>query len=426
MSFNRVVVTGLGVIAPNAHGKDAFEKALRMKKSGIRFQPVMEAHKFNCQVAGTPENYETVLENYFTEEQLISLNSNAIFASIAAMDAWRDAGFGVPSETDNAVDYDTGAVIGTGIGGMDTIGEKLIPYTDAKKIRRLGSTIVEKVMASGVSAKVGGFLALGNQVTTNSSACSTGTEAIIDAANRIRMGLAKRMVAGGTEGDSHYAWAGFDAMRVLNKNSNDAPEKASRPMSASAAGFVPGAGAGLLVLESLDSALERGATIYAEIVGTAINCGGHRNGGSMTAPSPVGVQYCIKQALSEAGLEGSEIDSINGHLTATFADPYEIQNWHKALGVAAENLPKINATKSLIGHGLGAAGGLESVACVLQVYKGFIHGSLNAEDLHEKIQPYASSVVHNTLENYDVNIQAKANFGFGDVNSCILFKKWQS
>ena len=424
--MNRVVITGLGILAPNAHGIEAYEKALRCKKSGIKFQPKMAQFKFGCQVAGTPDDYEALCENYFTEEQMLSMNSNSVFASIAAMDAWRDAGFEVPAHNDDTVDYDSGAIIGTGIGGMDTIGEKLVPLTDASQVRRLGSTIVEKVMASGVSAKVGGLLALGNQVTTNSSACSTGTEAIIDAVTRIRAGLAKRMVAGGTEGDSHYAWAGFDAMRVLNKNFNDAPEKASRPMSASAAGFIPGSGAGLLVLESLDSALKRGVRIYAEIIGTAVNCGGHRNGGSMTAPSPLGVQRCIKAALNDAGIQGSEVSTINGHLTATFADPYEIKNWQLGLGVEPEQFPKINATKSLVGHALGAAGGLESVACVLQVYKSFVHGSLNCEDLHEKIKPYAKSVVQDTIELPSLKIQAKANFGFGDVNSCLLFKKWES
>jgi 3-oxoacyl-(acyl-carrier-protein) synthase len=135
-------------------------------------------------------------------------------------------------------------------------------------------------MGSGVSAYVGGILGLGNQVTSNSSACSTGTEAIIDAVYRIRAGLAKRMVAGGAEGASPYTWGGFDAMRVvLSRKFNDQPERGSRPMSASACGFVPGAGAGCLVLEELETALERGARIYGEITGAMVNCGGQRRGG---------------------------------------------------------------------------------------------------------------------------------------------------
>ncbi|MCH7679937.1 beta-ketoacyl-[acyl-carrier-protein] synthase family protein, partial [candidate division KSB1 bacterium] len=363
----RVVVTGLGVIAPNGHGIEAFETALKNGESGIRFIPELEELKFGCQVAGVPQGVDDICSRYFTGEQLLAMNSSIKYASISAIDAWKDAGFEVPEDDSEQVDWDTGAIIGTGIGGMDTIGEKIVPLTNAGKTRRLGSTAVEQVMASGVSAKVSGLLGLGNQVTSNSCACSTGTEAILDAMYRIRHGLAERMLAGGAEGASPYIWSGFDAMRVLNRTRNDEPVKASRPMSASAAGFIPGSGAGILMIESLDSALERGARIYAEIMGGAINCGGHRMGGSMTAPNPVGVQRCVQNALTDAGIEGSQVDAINGHLTATFADPYEINNWAKALGRTEQDFPLINATKSLIGHSLGAAGGLESIACVLQV-----------------------------------------------------------
>jgi len=423
---NRVVVTGLGVLAPNAHGVDAFETALRNGVSGIRFIPKLEEFKFGCQVAGTPRNVDTICAQYFTEEQLLSMNSGIRFTGIAAIDAWRDAGLDVPPDDSDAVDWDTGAIIGTGIGGMDTTGERVVPFTDAGRVRRLGSTAVEQVMASGVSARTSGLLALGNQVTTNSSACSTGTEAIIDAMYRIRNGFAKRMLAGGSEAASHYIWAGFDAMRVLNRSKNDEPEKASRPMSASAGGFVPGSGAGIVLLESLQSARERGARIYAEVLGGAINCGGHRQGGSMTAPNPLGVQKCVQGALADAAITGDDVDAINGHLTATFADPYEIQNWSKALERPPESFPYVNSTKSLIGHTLGAAGGLEAIACILQVHRGFVHGSVNCEDLHQQLIPFADRVVHETMEFPELRIQAKASFGFGDVNACVIFKKWEN
>ncbi len=420
----RVVVTGMGVIAPNGHGLEEYEAALRQGRSGIRFQPLLQELKFGCQVAGVPEKIEEIRRSYFSEEALLAMTDNMVFANAAAIDAWRDAGFEVPDEEDGAVDWDTGAIVGTGVGGIQTVGDRLVPMTRAGKVRRLGSTIVEQVMSSSVSAKLAGVLGLGNQVTTNSSACTTGTEAILMAADRIRRGLARRMLAGGSEEPSEYIWAGFDAMRVLNRTRNDEPQAASRPMSATAAGFVPGSGAGILLLESLDSALERGARIYAEVLGGSINCGGHRMGGSMTAPNPVGVQRCIRQALEDAGIRGDEVDAINGHLTATFADPYEVENWSKALEVPPERFPAINSTKSLIGHALGAAGGLEAVACVLQLYKGFVHGSANCEDLHERLEPYAESVVHQTREMPELRIQAKASFGFGDVNACMILKRW--
>jgi 3-oxoacyl-(acyl-carrier-protein) synthase len=421
----RVVVTGMGVIAPNGHGLEAYEKSLREGRSGIRFVPKLAELKFGCQVAGVPENYEEISARYFTSEQLLAMNSGIKFACIAAADAWTDAGFKVPPADFDEVDWDSGAIVGTGVGGTDTLGQRLVPFTDAGNVRRLGSTIVEQVMTSGSSAKISGLLALGNQVSTNSSACSTGAEAIIAAAGRIRQGLAKRMLAGGAEGDSQYNWAGFDGMRVLSRNHNHAPEKASRPMSASAGGFVPGSGAGILMLESLESALSRGAKIYAEFLGGAVNCGGHRMGGSMTAPNPEGVRRCIREALADAGLKSSQVDAINGHLTATFADPYEIKNWAAALETMPDRFPWVNSTKSLIGHALGAAGGLEAVACVLQLYHGFVHGSVNCEDLHEELKPFEKSIVQKTRENGDLRVQAKASFGFGDVNACILFGKWK-
>lgn len=415
----RVVVTGMGVVAPNAHGLDAFKQALMTGKSGVRFIERMAELKFGTQVAAVPQGIDEIKSDYLSQDALIAMNSAMEYAAIAAIDCWRDAGMPEPGDEP---DWDTGAIIGTGISGLDTIGATVVPKTDAGKVRRMGSTIVEQVMASATSANIGGLLALGNQVSTNSSACTTGTEALVNAFYLIQEGRAKRVLAGGTEGASVYTWSGFDAMRVLAKGHNDEPEKASRPMSASASGFVPAAGCGVLMLESLESAKARNATIYAEVVAAQVNCGGQRQGGSITFPNPSGVQRCIKQSLKQAGLKGQDIDLINGHLTATMADPYEIQNWQQALDLSPESMPLIQSTKSLIGHALGAAGGLECVASVLQLKEGFVHGSINCEDLHEKITPFASRVVHKTIEQA-VNVVAKASFGFGDVNGCVIFKK---
>jgi 3-oxoacyl-(acyl-carrier-protein) synthase len=266
-------------------------------------------------------------------------------------------------------------------------------------------------------------LALGNQVTTNSSACTTGTEAVVDAFLRIREGRAKRMLAGGSEGHSMYIWAGFDAMKVLNRTRNHSPTEASRPMSASAAGFVPGSGAGVLMLESLESAERRGARIYAEVRGGYVNCGGHRMGGSMTAPNPEAVQRCIRGAVAMSGIQPDAIGAINGHLTATFADPYEVANWSNALELAPDRMPLLHSTKSLIGHALGAAGGIECVAAVLELHKGFVHGSANCEDLHPALTAYAARIPHRSVDVPDLRVIAKASFGFGDVNGCVIFGK---
>ncbi|MGB9498277.1 MAG: beta-ketoacyl-[acyl-carrier-protein] synthase family protein [Dissulfuribacterales bacterium] len=421
---NRVVVTGMGVVSPNATGLDNFEKALRKGKSGIRFIPRLEELKFSCRIGGVPENFDKTCKDYFGREQQFYQSDNIGYASVAAIEAWNDAGLSLTGDNGRA-DWDSGTIFGCGICGMETIATEVVPTVNAGKVRRLGSQIVERVMGSGVSAHVAGILGLGNQVTSNSSACSTGTEAIIDATWRIRMGLAKRMVAGGVEGASPYTWGGFDSMRVLSRKFNDQPEKGSRPMSASACGFVPGAGAGALVLEDLETALERGSRIYAEITGAMLNCGGQRGGGSMTAPNPEGVQRCIKDAIRDAGISPDEIDVINGHLTATFADPYEVQNWSAALGRGPDNFPYINSTKSMIGHCLGAAGAIETAAAVLELHKGFIHPSVNCEDIHPDIELFSDRIARTCLDYPELKTIAKASFGFGDVNTCIIIKKWE-
>jgi len=415
----------MGVVAPNGRGLQEYEVALREGRSGIRFIPELKDLNFACHVGGVPQGVEEIRKRYFSSEQLVSMNENIGYAAISAVDAWQDAGFSVPPFDSGEVDWDAGVIVGSGIGGMDTIANTVVPMVNAGKVKRMGSSIVEQVMNSGTSARIGGLLALGNQVTSNSSACSTGNEAVFEAMMRIRLGLAKRMLAGGTEGSSPYIWAGFDAMKVLSRKFNDCPEEASRPMSGSAAGFVPGAGGALLLLEDLETAKARGARIYAELLGGNVNCGGHRMGGSMTAPNPEGVKRCIRSAMADAAITAGDINAINGHLTATFADPYEVRNWSEALERGPKEFPRINSTKSMVGHCLGAAGAIECVAVVLQLYKGFLHPSVNCTDVHQAILPFSESIPHQVMEDPELKIIAKAGFGFGDVNSCLIFKKWE-
>jgi 3-oxoacyl-(acyl-carrier-protein) synthase len=214
-------------------------------------------------------------------------------------------------------------------------------------------------------------------------------------------------------------------MKVLCRTHNDSPETASRPMSATAGGFVPASGAGILLLESLSSAQARGARIYAEVLAGFVNCGGHRMGGSMSAPNPEGVRRCIRAALAMSGIRPEEIDAINGHLTATFADPYEVESWSVALGLPPAKMPLLHATKSLIGHAIGAAGGIECVASVLELDEGYVHGSINCEDLHPALAAYADRIPHTTVSVPGMRIMAKASFGFGDVNACVIFRKFE-
>jgi 3-oxoacyl-(acyl-carrier-protein) synthase len=205
----------------------------------------------------------------------------------------------------------------------------------------------------------------------------------------------------------------------------ETPEKASRPMSATAAGIMPAAGAGILLLESLSSAKERGARIYAEVLGAASNNGGQRMGGSLFLPNAEGTRRCIRDAVANAGIRPEQIDAINGHLSASVGDTQEVESWRDALGLSPSKMPLLHATKSLIGHALGAAGGIESVATVLELDGGFVHGSLNCEDLHPALAPYADRIPHSTVQVPDLRVIAKASFGFGDANACVVFRKFE-
>ena len=417
----RVVITGLGVCAPNGVGLTDFTQALLDGKSGIRHQPNLEKLGFGCQVAGEPLVKDNLINSYFTPLERRGLNASGIvYGVIAGVDAWNDAG--LVKNTTNEPSWNRGIVFGTGILGVDKFREA-IHLIDDGNVRRLGSTSVIQTMASGISAYLGGMLGCGNQVTTNSAACTTGTEGIIMAYDRISQGKAEIMLTGSCSDSGPYVWGGFDAMRILPRGYNNDPVKASRPMSATASGFIPGSGAGALVLESLESAQERGAHIYAEVLGGEINSGGQVGEGSMTAPNSLAVQRCIKNAVVNAGIEASDIDVVNGHLTATSKDSLEIENWSVALNRKGANFPFINSFKGAVGHCLAAAGSIECVAAILQFKEQVVFKNINCEDVHPEITELIadSCIPRKTLE-HAPSIIAKASFGFGDVNACVIFK----
>ena len=422
---NRVVITGLGVVAPNGVGLTAFTEALKTGKSGIVHDAELERLQFSCQIAGKPRVSAEQTGLYFNELELRNLNSTGIlYGVIAGMDAWKDAGLSV--NQGNEPDWNSGTVFGAGTSGIDKFREAVYKI-DAFDIRKLGSSVVVQTMASGISAYLAGKLRLGNQVTTNSSACTTGAESILMAYERIKNGKAAIMLAGSTSDGGPYVWGGFDAMKVCTYKHNADPERGSRPMSATASGFVPASGAGALVLESLESAVARGARIYAEVLGGHLNSGGQTGGGTMTAPNPVAVQRCIKNALLDADVSASEVDAINGHLTATSKDGLEIRNWCEALGRSGADFPYINSLKSMTGHCLSAAGSIESVAAILELYYGFLFPNLNCEDLHPEITTLiCKDRIPTKMIAADLNIIAKASFGFGDVNACLIFKKYKA
>jgi 3-oxoacyl-(acyl-carrier-protein) synthase len=420
---HRVVVTGLGVVSPNGNNISDFLNAVRNGVSGIKFIPTFKEHNYSCQVSGAPDFELEMLRDYISETSLYGLKVKGIGYGIkAALDAWTDAGNAIVGEKTL---WETGCIFG-GTSADGQMIKTVIERVDHNESRKLGSRVVEQIMNSGITSYISGRLGLGNIVISNAAACATGTQAILMGYEYIKSGMAKRMVVGSSEYVDTYIFGAFDSMRVLARSFNDQPERASRPMSISANGFVPGSGAGALILEDLDFALSRNATIYAEMLGGNTNSGGQRRGGTMTAPGPEGVVKCIQDALEDAGVGAKSVDLISGHLTATMADRMEVQNWVTALDRRGEDFPLINSLKSMIGHCLSAAGSIEAVAAILQVFHNFVHPNINLEDPNPEIVELVSlKNLPTAMVKKEVNVIAKANFGFGDVNSCIVLSKYR-
>lgn len=424
MNKNRVVISGLGILSSIGTEVSEFLSSLKEGKSGIAKIPALEELEFGCQIGGTFEIEKASFFSYIDKFLLNDASKVVKYAVVAGLEAWTNAKLPIYEYLDNKPYYDTGVVIGSAIGTIDMYEDKILPNVHNKTIRKLRSTTVEYSMLSAPSAILSGILGLGNWIGFNSSACSTGAEAILLGYQHIKNGNAKRMLVGGVDIFTPAGWAGFDAMRVTTHKHNETPLLASRPMSASASGFVPAEGCGMMVLENYETAVERGAPIYAEIVGGSINSGGQRNGGTITAPSSEGVIRCIKEAIKDAEIDASEIDFISGHLSSTMADVLEIHNWVTALNRKGNDFPFVNSLKSLTGHSIGATGAIETIAAIVQLKNNFLHKSANCEDLHPDIASIISAdkIPNKTLNNVSLRYIAKSSFGFGDTNVVLILK----
>ena len=424
----RVVISGIGVVSSIGSGKTSFLSALKEGKNGIQYIPELAAKGFGCCIGGVPTVESHPLFKYLSDYNLQDAPSNIAYAVLSGLEAWLDAGLNIPSFDSEQADFDSGVFMGSVAGNIELIANTVIPFINNGDVRKLGSKTMEYFQLHSSAAFLSQILALGNITSVNSSACASSTESIYNAYERIKYGKAQRMLAGGSDAYSHYIWGVVDAARMTTRKFNKSPEKASRPMSATASGFVPAAGSGFLLLEDMESAIERGAKIYAEIIGGHLNSGGQRNGGNMTAPNPIGVQLCIEEAIKDANIKSSEIDLIAGHLTSTMADVIEVMCWSGALKRKQKDFAYINSLKSIAGHHLGAAGAIETIAAALQLKEQFIHPSLNCEDLHLIIEKNigTDNIPHKTINNIDLKYIAKANFGTGDTNACIILKKFEN
>lgn len=419
----RVVITGLGVVSPNAIGTAHFKNALMEGRSGIRFFKHLEALGFNCCFGGFPELDEATINEFTSRFNLVKLKSSGIlYGCMAGVEAWADAGLVYAGDEPY---WDSGCVFGTVCSGIEAI-DNGIREIDAGTVKKLGGRTAQQAMNSGVSAYVSGILGLGNQVTTNASDYNTGTEALMMAYDRIRSGYAERMLAGSAESNDPYVWAIMDKIDPLNRTGDRNPEKALAPMSRVAKGAVPGAGAGALVLESLDAALNRKARIYAEVLGGHLNSGMPTIDDSVIRSSEEGIAACIRDAMAASAVTPDQVDLISAHLGSNLDDVTEVRAWARALNRKGADFPYINATKSMIGSCLSAAGSMETVASVLQLYHGFVHPTLNATDLRPEIKKIIGegSVAATMKKDSNIKIAAKLSTGCGGTSACVILKKW--
>ena len=425
MTNHRVVITGIGVIAPNGVGRVEFENSLRSGRSGIEFFEKSKTLNFNCQIAGKPNITTDYKQIYFDDYYQYKLkNKGIIYGCLSGLEAWKDAGLKYNHEL---LDYESGMIFGSGALAMDSFNQNTVENILEGKSRRLGSSIIPQSMSSGAAAYLNKILGLGNRILSNSSACITGSESILLGFEHLKLGKAKRMLCGSTEGDGILIWGAFDPMRILTSDSNDTPEQGSRPLCKTSVGFVPGGGSGALVLETLESAQKRNAKIYAEILGADVNSGGFRSGGSMTAPNSSAVINCMRNTLAQSKIASDEIDLISGHLTGTKGDITEIKNWVVGLNRKQKKFPLINTPKSMIGHCIAGAGSIELVAAIIQMEKSFVHGNYNIKEINPKISVEISPncIPRQTIQK-EINTIMKANFGFGDLNCTILLRKWKN
>jgi 3-oxoacyl-(acyl-carrier-protein) synthase len=421
---HEVVVTGLGVVSPCGHTVSTYADALQVARSGLVHSDVMERYQLNCQVAGVPMPQfaqSTRESSGLDDDAFAKLDRTTAYALVAAVQCWCDAGFQVPPPHQSSVDWLTGVYVGSGVAGIRSMAEWVIPRVEAGEARRLGSGAIPAVMASGPAAAIVGLLGIGGAAQSLSSACASGTQAVIEGVHAIRHGQLERAIVGGAEAESVHAWAGFDAMRVLARGFNSAPTEASRPFSATATGFVPSAGAGFLLLEQGEAARRRGARMYARVDGVAHNAGGQRGGGSMTSANPEGLRRCISGCLGDAAWDVDSVDLVNGHLTGTAGDRIEMQQWRDVLWAKGAR-PTFQSTKSLLGHALGAAGALECVACALQIAGGWVHPTINCDDLHPDLA-WCRDHIARDLQERPVRRVLKLSAGFGDVNACVAMSQ---
>ena len=404
----RVVVTGIGAVTPIGIGKDEFWENLVQGKSGVK--TIDHLRDFPTYMAATIDHFEP--QDFMEKRDVKKMDRFTHFAQAAAKMAIDDAKLDLSREDRERI----GVIVGTGIGGLDTI-EKQFKILLDKGPRRVSPFLVPMLIANMASGYISITYGLRGPNTTLVTACASGTHSIGEAYRILQRGEADVMIAGGAEAPvTSIAFAGFCAARAMSTR-NDEPEKASRPFDSKRDGFVMGEGAGVLIMETVEHAARRNAPIYAEIVGYGMSGDAHH----VTAPDPdgQGAFLCMQRALRDAGLQPKEVDYINTHGTST-----EYNDKIETLAIKRlfqEHAPKLalSSTKSMIGHLLGAAGGVEMVATLLSMQKGVVLPTINLEFPDPACD---LDYTPNQSRPMDIRIAISNSFGFGGTNACLVVK----
>lgn len=410
----RVVITGLGAITPIGIGTEEFWNNLIDGKSGVGEITQFDTTGFNVRIAGEVKDFD--YKNYIDKKEGKRMDRVTQFAVAAAKMAADDAKLDI-----TAMDATrAGVCVGTGIGGIHTFFEQTVKYHE-KGPNKVSPFFVPMQIPNMPSGQISIALGLKGPSTAIVTACATGTNCIGDAFRTIQYGDADVMVAGGTEAAiSPVAVAGFSNMKALSTN-NEEPEKASRPFEKGRNGFVMAEGAGIIVLEELEHAKARGAQIYAELVGYGMTSDAYH----ITAPDPSGDMpaQCMLNAIKDASVELEDVNYINAHGTSTHRnDLNETVATKRIFGEHAKKVA-ISSNKSMTGHLLGAAGGIEAIATALTIKNGIIPPTINYEvpDLEDGLD---LDYVPNVARKAEVNVALSNNFGFGGHNACIVLKKY--
>ena len=408
----RVVVTGLGAVTPLGIGVEDTWKNIKEGKSGVVKITKFDASNLPSQIAGEVKNFKP--EEFMPAKLTSRVDAFIQYAIAATRMALEDAGLPLSDLGD-----EVGVIIGVGMGGVGLI-EHYTRVLDERGYRRVTPFFIPMIIPNMAAGQVAILFGAKGPNTAVCTACAAGNHAIGEAFRLIREGKVKAMICGGTESIiTPLCVAGFSVMKALSTR-NDEPEKASRPFDAERDGFVIAEGCGILILEDLENAQKRGAKIYAELIGYGLNADAYH----MTAPPPdgEGAARCMEIALKDAGISAKEVDYINAHGTSTpLNDAAETKAIKKVFKDHAYKL-MVSSTKSMTGHLLGGAGGLEAIITVLSLYEGIVPPTINLENPDPECD---LDYVPNQARKADIKVALSNAFGFGGTNACLVFRKWE-